>query len=131
MELNLNRISLVLKNLSTKNYDKKEESFDVILSLQVNGQNETVSKRYKYNPKPEEMAVDFMKFVKSKYMYNDMFDNTLKHNLVVIDKFEEIEEKMLNFIKRINDKIKDFKNYRTSMSYFEMNNTMNSLSFNF
>lgn len=131
MELNLNKISLVLKKLNTKNYDRKEESFDLILSLNVNGQDETISKRYKYNEKPGEMAVDFMKFVKSKYTYNDLSDSTLKYNIVVIDKFEETEEKLFTFIKRINDKIKDFKNYRTSMSYFEMNNTMNSLSFNF
>jgi len=131
MELNLNRISLVLKKLSTKNYDRKEESFDLVLSLNANGNDETISKRYKYNGKPEEVAADFMKFIKGRYMHNDMSDSVLEHNLVVISKFEETEEKLFNFIKRINDRIKDFKNYRTSMSYFEMNNTMNSLSFNF
>ena len=77
------------------------------------------------------MAADFMKLIKSKFVNSDLSDDTLSHNIIVIERFEEMEEKMLNFVKRINDKIKDFKNYKTSVSYFEMNNVMNSLSFNF
>ena len=130
MDLSINKVSLILKKIGTKNYDRKEDSFDLIISLYANGKEEVISKRYRFG-KSEDMAADFMKLIKSKFVNSDLSDDTLSHNIIVIERFEEMEEKMLNFVKRINDKIKDFKNYKTSVSYFEMNNVMNSLSFNF
>jgi len=131
MELFIKKVFISVKKIGTKNYNRAEDSFDLFAVLNIDEKEENVIKRYKFTNKPEEVNLDFIKFIKSGFADNNYDSGTFSHNLVTIHNHDEVEDKMLSFIKKVNDKIKDFKNSRSSMSYFEMNNTMNSLSFNF
>ena len=127
MDLSLNKISVSLKKISTKNYDKIDHSFDLIVLISANGNEENISRRYKYGFKVEEMAADFLKMIKDKFSRSSYDSYTLDHNIVIIDKFDEIEEKIMAFARRVNEKIKDFKEYKR-VSYFEMNQIIDNLS---
>lgn len=131
MELSIKKVSIDIKKIGTKNYNRTDDSFDIFVLLNANGSEETVVKRYSYTPKGEEITTDLIKLIKSRFAHNNYDSGMLSHSLIMINKFDEVEEKMLTFVKRTNDKIKDFKNFKSSISYFEMNNTMNNLSFNF
>ena len=131
MELSIRKVSIAIKKIGTKNYNRAEDTFDLFAVLNIDGREENVTKRYKYTNKPDEMNLDFIKFIKSGFARNNYDSGTFSHNLVMIQNHDEVEEKMISFIRKANDKIKDFKNFKSSMSYFEMNNTMNNLSFTF
>ncbi len=131
MEIEIKKVLIDVKRMGTKNYNRTDDSFDLYAMISANGNEEVVLKRYSYNQKGDEMTSDFIKFIKSKFSHNNYDSGMFSHNLIMINRFDDIEDKMIAFVKRANDKIKDFKNFKSSMSYFEMNNTMNNLSFNF
>ena len=131
MELSIKKVSIDIKKIGTKNYNKADDSFELYALINATGNDEIIIKRNNYTQKGEEMASDFIKFIKSKFSHNNYDSGMFSHNLIMINRFDEIEEKIITFIKRANDRIKDFKNFKSSMSYFEMNNVMNNLSSNF
>ena len=129
MDLSINKIRIIMKNIYTKSYNRVDDSFDLILSFNANGNDDNIVKKYKYGAKTEEITSGMIKLVKEKFMSNNYDSYSLNHNVVVIEKFEETEEKIIAFLKKVNDKIRDFKDYK-KMSYFEMANTMDNLSSN-
>ena len=129
MDLQLKKISVAIKKISTKNFDKIDVSFDLIALVNIDGREENISKRYKYGIKMEDLAADFLKMIKDKFSGSNYDSYTFNHNIIVIEKFDETEEKIMAFARKINDKVKDFKEYKR-LSYFEMSQVMNNLSMN-
>ena len=84
-------------------------------------------KKFKYGEKPEDITSIIMKSIKEKFTNSSHDSYSISHNAVVIERFDEIEEKIIAFLKKVNDKIKDFKYYK-KMSYFDMTNTINNLN---
>ena len=129
MDFSISKTQVLIKNVSTGNYNRLDDSFDLILSFDANGNNDRVVKKFKYGEKPEDMTSAIMKSIKEKFTKSSHDSYNISHNVIAIDKFDEKEEKIISFLKKVNDKIKDFKYYK-KMSYFDMTNTINNLSSN-
>jgi len=127
MDFSISKTQVLIKNIGTRNYNRLDDSFDLILSLDANGNNDSVMKKFKYGEKPEDITSIIMKSIKEKFTNSSHDSYSISHNAVVIERFDEIEEKIIAFLKKVNDKIKDFKYYK-KMSYFDMTNTINNLN---
>ena len=59
---------------------------------------------------------------------DDILENAL---LVMIDDYEEVEEKLVLFFKKIKDKVRDFKNNKRAEGYINLYNGMSDIEFKF
>jgi len=58
-------------------------------------------------------------------------EDPLEQNMIIIKNFEDVEEKMINFVKRVHDKIRDFKSHKQHINYINLYNSIDGLSTNF
>ena len=84
MELFIKKVFISVKKIGTKNYNRAEDSFDLFAVLNIDEKEENVIKRYKFTNKPEEVNLDFIKFIKSGFADNNYHSGTFSHNLLTI-----------------------------------------------
>src|SRR3989344_2695274 len=112
--------------LKISNYDRYKDEFDFKLFLMINNVPQKISKKYK-NDTPEALRDKLMDEVKDEFasMSSNLSDDILENALLVmIDDYEEVEEKLVLFFKKIKDKVRDFKNNKRAEGYINLNNGM-------
>lgn len=120
-----------IKGLSINKYNRGEGAYDLHILLEVDGQKKILVKRYAYT-KAEEIVDDVIQTVKNKFREYDSFEeNPLNQSMILMQNLEDVEEKMVNFIKRVHDKIRDFKSQRSYTNYINMYNSIDGLGAQF
>ena len=112
--------------LKISNYDRYKDEFDFKLFLMINNVPQKISKKYK-NDTPEALRDKLMDEVKDEFasMSSNLSDDILENALLVmIDDYEEVEEKLVLFFKKIKDKVRDFKNNKRAEGYINFYNGM-------
>lgn len=119
--------------IKLSNYDRHSDLFDFKLFLIINDMPQKVSKKYK-NDSPEALRDKIIDDVKEEFSVSnfnsgdDILENVL---LVMIDDYEEVEDKLVIFFKKIKDRIRDFKNNKRAEGYINMYNSMSDIEFKF
>lgn len=119
--------------LKISNYDRYKDEFDFKLFLMINNVPQKISKKYK-NDTPEALRDKLMDEVKDEFasMSSNLSDDILENALLVmIDDYEEVEEKLVLFFKKIKDKVRDFKNNKRAEGYINLYNGMSDIEFKF
>ena len=120
-----------IRGLSIKNYKRDENAYDLHILVEVDGERKILAKRYSY-AKPEEIIGNVILTIKNKFSDYDPFeDNPLEQGMILMQNFEDVEDKMINFIKRVHDKIRDFKSNKSHTNYINLYNSIDGLSVSF
>jgi hypothetical protein len=120
-----------IKGLNIKNYKRDENAYDLHILIELNGEKKILAKRYSY-AKPEDIVKDVIRTIKNKFgNYDFLEDDPLQQTMIIMQNLEDVEEKMINFIKRVHDRIRDFKSHKLHTNYINLYNSIDGLSTNF
>ena len=92
MDLQLKKISVSIKKISTKNFDKIDDSFDLIALVNIDGKEENISKRYRYGIKINECVNILNDIGSDKFVKDD-------HVLTLL-RFHELDTELTKAIKK-------------------------------
>jgi len=127
----MDKTIITIKGLSVKNYKRDEDAFDLHIFLEINDQKKILAKRYNYG-KSENIISDAIQVIKSKFRsYDYLEENPLEQGMIIMRNLEDVEEKMVMFVKRVHDTIRDFKQHKSHVNYTNLYNSIDGLSANF
>ncbi len=124
-------LGIKIKELKIENYSRKDDTYDLIANFEVNGNKDNIVKRYDLG-RIEDLTGDLIssikEHVKSK---NKVISRDPIEGIVIvryIKELEEVEEQVMGFFKKIEVKIKDFKNQRYSENFLNRYKTIDGFS---
>jgi len=128
----MKNIVIKINELKIGNYERKDDSFNLDIFLDINGKKELLKKRYKLG-KNEDIVRNLINFIKEDVKIKNKPEDThdLINSIVVIrfDKdLEELEEKLNSYFKRFNELVKNFKNRGYSENYLMTYRTVDGFS---
>ena len=124
-------LGINIKELKIENYSRKDDTYDLVASFEVNGNKDNIVKRYDLG-KAENLAGDLINSIreyvknKNKVMSRDPIEGIVI--IRYIKELEEIEEQVMGFFKKIEVKIKDFKNQKYGENFLTRYKTIDGFS---
>ena len=124
-------LGIEIKELKIENYSRKDNTYDLIANFEVNGNKDNIVKRYDLG-KAENLAGDLINSIreyvknKNKVMSRDPIEGIVI--IRYIKELEEIEEQVMGFFKKIEVKIKDFKNQKYGENFLTRYKTIDGFS---
>ena len=123
----MERKAINIKGLSVKNYKRDENAYDLHVFLEINGQKKILAKRYEYG-KAENIVSNLIQVIKNEFKKDNIsWDDPLEQTIVVMENLEDVEEKIIMFVKRVHDKIRDFKSHKIHTNYINLYNSIDGL----
>ena len=128
----MKNLLIEIKELKAVNYSRNDDSFDVVVNFEVNGEKFTLNKFSKMNKRHEELSHELVNFVK-EYVKNknksSMADDFLDSIVIVrYNDVEEVEEKVAAFFKRFKDHINNYKAKRYTEGFLTKYSTPDGFS---
>jgi len=124
-------LGIEIKELKIENYSRKDNTYDLIANFEVNGNKDNIVKRYGLS-RIEDLTSDLIssikEHVKSK---NKVMSRDPIEGIVIVrytKELEEVKEQVMGFFKKIETKIKDFKNQRYSENFLTRYKTIDGFS---
>ena len=119
----MKKISIKLLKIGASNFSLRDKDFDLKLELDVNGNKRIFYNHYKLTS-PELLTERLIKEVKEKEkresdksLIRSDFDPLGGIAIITIEKLEDAENKLNNFFSKVDYRIKQFKNVKTSENY--------------
>ena len=119
----MKKISIKLLKIGASNFSLRDKDFDLKLELDVNGNQRIFYNHYKLTS-PELLTERLIKEVKEKEkresdksLIRSDFDPLGGIAIITIEKLEDAENKLNNFFSKVDYRIKQFKNVKTSENY--------------
>ncbi|MCD4666415.1 hypothetical protein K8R47_01240 [archaeon] len=128
----MNKILINVKSVKVLDYNRNTNNYDLEINLDINGNERNIKRTYE--PKNAEIIYkDLIEFIKNKFEEeNTVFsDDPLEGNIILIDNVEDIEDKMIMFFKKLNDKVRGFKTMRVHEGFINMYHSFKGLSISF
>ena len=112
----MKNLLIKINNLKAINYSRKDDSFDVVISFDVNSEQNTLTKHFVTNKRFELLSHELVEYVKEhvKDKNKPSITEDFIEGITVVryNDVEEVEEKVSVFFKRFNDSIKGYKEKR-------------------
>ena len=124
-------LGIEIKELKIENYSRKDDTYDLIANFEVNGNKDNIVKRYslsRIGDLTNDLISSIKEHVKSK---NKVMSRDPIEGIVIIryiKELEEIEEQVMGFFKKIEVKIKDFKNQKYGENFLTRYKTIDGFS---
>ncbi len=119
----MRRIVIKLLKIGASNFSLRDKDFDIKIELDVNGKTKTHYNHYK-SISPELLTEKLIKEIKNKekkeydkFDERDSFGPLDNISIITIDRLEDTENKLNNFFSKVDYRIKQFKNVKTSENY--------------
>mgnify|MGYP001589439226 CR=1 FL=1 len=119
----MQRLSIKLLKIGASNFSLRDKDFDIKLDLEVNGKSKIFYNHYRLTS-PNLLTERIFREIKEKEkkdlgrsMAPDNFDVLSAVSIITIEKLEETETKLTNFFSKVDNRIKQFKNVKSSENY--------------
>jgi len=117
-------------------FDRHTDTVQFDLIVQLNGGQQVLKKHFKLSDSLEGLRDKILEDVKQQFgqqstaFYDD--DDFLGNALVVvIQDYDEVEESLVNFFKRVKDKMRQFKSNRSAEGYLNMYSSYDNIEYKF
>jgi len=116
-------------------YDRHTDVVYFDLFVTLNGNPQILKKQFSLSENFEALKDKMMDDVKKgfsgqnqSYDEDDFLGNAL---IVMIDNFDELEESLVNFFKRVKEKVRQFKSNKSAEGYLNMYNSFDNIEYKF
>ncbi len=116
-------------------YDRHTDMVYFDLFVTLNGNPQTLKKQFSLSENFEDLKDKTMDGVKKQfsgqnqsYDEDDFLGNAL---IVYIEDFEELEESLVNFFKRVKEKVRQFRGNKSAEGYLNMYNSFDNIEYTF
>jgi|SRR3989344_1139523 len=123
MQWFMQNIAIKLLKIGASNFSLRDKDFDLRVNFEVNGKSKVYYNHYKLS-NPEIMTERVLKEIKEKektesekdaaYDKNDVLANL---KIISFQRLDETEMKLTNFFGKVDNRIKQFKNVKSSENY--------------
>ena len=128
----MKNLLIEIKELKAMNYSRTDDSFDVVINFDVNGERFTLNKFFKMDKKYELMSLELVNFVKEhvKSKNKSSLADDFLDSIVVVryNDMEEVQEKVASFFKRFKDHINNYKSKRYTEGFLTKYSTPDGFS---
>ena len=116
-------------------YDRHTDIVYFDLFVTLNGNPQVLKKQFNLSESFEPLKDRMMDEVKKqfseqnqRYDDDDFLGNAL---IVMIEDFEELEESLVNFFKRVKEKVRQFRGNKSAEGYLNMYNSFDNIEYKF
>ena len=118
----MQKIVIKLLKIGSSNFSLRDKDFDIKIDFEVNGKQKSYYNHYKLT-NPELLTERLIKEIKEKEkseadkIGGNAYDPLGGISIITIEKLEDTEKKLTNFFSKVDYRIKQFKNVKTSENY--------------
>lgn len=118
----MRRIVIKLLKIGASNFSLRDKDFDVKIDFSVDRNKKIYYNHYKLTS-PELLMEKLIKEIKEKEKREadksdeNVYDPLGDISIITIEKLEDVETKLTNFFSKVDYRIKQFKNVKTSENY--------------